>query len=88
MKKLKTFILVALAIVIWVSLLFKPKLHITDYSEYVVSPKESLWSIADKVYDDSVDIRRAIYDIEQKNEIENAIIHTGQILLLPNYERK
>ena len=34
-------------------------------------------------YDDSVDIRQAIYDIRQANGLKQAVLHPGDTLMLP-----
>jgi LysM repeat protein len=48
---------------------------------YTVKPGDTLWSIAVKRY--AGDPRDAIYRIERRNRLDNAVIVPGQTLLLP-----
>ena len=50
---------------------------------YQVRGGDTLWSIAAQHYDDTVDIRQAIYDIRQANELADPYLHPGVTLVLP-----
>jgi nucleoid-associated protein YgaU len=49
---------------------------------HAVRAGETLWSIAEHAYPNS-DPREAVYRIEQANDIQNAAIVSGQVLVLP-----
>ncbi|MBO2531563.1 LysM domain-containing protein [Planifilum fulgidum] len=48
-----------------------------------VEPGDTLWSLARRHADDSVDIRELISDIRRINQLEDAVIHPGQTLKIP-----
>jgi len=49
----------------------------------IVAPGDTLWSLIQKHYDYQGDIRRAIYEVKQINELQEAMIVPGQTLLIP-----
>ena len=49
----------------------------------VVTPGDSLWRLVQKHYEYRGDIRRAIYEIQQINSLEDAAIVPGQVLYIP-----
>lgn len=55
--------------------------------EVQVEKGDTLWSIAQEInttiFNHNYDVRYLIYVIEEANELENAIIHPGQILVVP-----
>jgi nucleoid-associated protein YgaU len=48
-----------------------------------VKPGDSLWRIAAKFAGAETDIRQSIYQIRQINQLTNAHIYPGQILIIP-----
>ena len=48
---------------------------------YVVEPADTLWSIAARNYDG--DPRRAVWQIEQRNGLHDAVLRPGERLMLP-----
>lgn len=50
---------------------------------YQVRAGDTLWDIAASHYGDSVDIRRAVYDIRRANGLSQALLHPGDTLTLP-----
>lgn len=52
-------------------------------TRYEVRAGDTLWGIAARSYDESVDIRQAIYDIRQVNGLEHTVLQPGQRLMLP-----
>lgn len=48
---------------------------------YVVKPYDTLWSIAASHY--AGDPRDAVWEIERRNHVSDALIHPGQRLVLP-----
>lgn len=60
----------------------------TEYIDVVVRPGDTLWEIAKKYSDGKKDIREVVYIISKVNEIDNSIIYSGQILKIPNYDKK
>lgn len=55
-----------------------------DYKEIIVNPGDTLWGIAKATAPDQ-DPRKIIWDIRQINELEQAIVYPGQILVIPTY---
>lgn len=55
--------------------------------EVQVEKGDTLWSIAQEInttiFNHNYDVRYLIYVIEEANGLENAIIHPGQILVIP-----
>ena len=54
-----------------------------EYEEVYVRPGDTLWTIAEDFYGDSVDIREAVYAIKECSDIESGMLSVGQKLLLP-----
>jgi nucleoid-associated protein YgaU len=52
-----------------------------------VEPGDTLWGLARRYADDSVDIRELIGDIRRINRLEDAVIHPGQTLKIPVRKR-
>jgi LysM repeat protein len=50
---------------------------------YRVQTGDTLWSIAERYYGDSGDLRRAVWQLRERNELSNATITPGQRLVLP-----
>jgi hypothetical protein len=48
-----------------------------------VSAGDTLWEIADHVKSDDTDIRKAVYEICQANDIQDGSIQSGMILTIP-----
>ena len=53
-----------------------------DYIIVIVNDGDTLWNIA-QTYSTDNNIRRAIFEIEQMNDIRKSIIHPGQELKIP-----
>ena len=75
----RVLILVAVAVFLWAAFA-----RSSDASEperrYVVQPYDTLWSIAS---DDYADPREGVWEIRQRNGLEEATIVPGQVLVLP-----
>ena len=50
---------------------------------YVLSG-DTLWSLVEEYYDYEGDIRKAVYEVEQINNIDNGMICAGEIIYIPN----
>ena len=48
-----------------------------------VTPGDTVWNIADNVKSDGTDIRKAVYEICQANDLQDAQIHAGMVLTIP-----
>lgn len=59
---------------------FDDKQHL--YTEIVVEPGDSLWSIAEDCSENS-DVRKLIYEITEINNLEQENIFPGQVLMVP-----
>ena len=75
----RIIILVALSIFLWATFA-----RSSDASgperRYVVQPYDTLWSIAS---DDYADPREGVWEIRERNGLEEATIVPGQVLVLP-----
>ena len=56
---------------------------VPDPETYVVQEGDTLWSIAETAYPGDVDVRRAVHDIKEINDLANAGLMLGQVLLIP-----
>jgi nucleoid-associated protein YgaU len=60
----------------------------TEYIDVTVKPGDTIWKIAKEHTDEHKDIREVIYVISKINEIDNSMIYSGQVLKIPNYNKK
>ena len=75
----RILILVTLSVLLWAT--FARSSEATGPERrYVVQPFETLWSIASAGYSDP---REGVWEIRQRNGLEEATIVPGQVLLLP-----
>ncbi|RBY76286.1 hypothetical protein DQ239_14345 [Blastococcus sp. TF02-09] len=58
-------------------------LRLVGESSVVVQPGDSLWSIAAAVAGDGDDVREVVAEIRELNELSDAVVVPGQLLLLP-----
>lgn len=77
----------ALTIIISLATMIYAKPPKFSYGEYVVSPGDTIWSIALQCGIEQ-DIRETIYNIRKKNGLDTALIYPGQKLLVPVYEEE
>jgi hypothetical protein len=76
----KILMLAALALIAW-AFVARASQGAGPAVHYTVKPGDTLWSIASSRY--AGDPRDAIYRIERRNHLEDAVIVPGQALLLP-----
>lgn len=57
-----------------------------EWSEYVVSSGDTVYGISIDITPDGEDYRETEYWITKKNNIQSAMIHPGQTILVPVYE--
>lgn len=56
----------------------------TKYKDYVVARGDTLWTIADIVSSEEIDIREIVYELSVVNDIDgNGTIYPGQTLKIP-----
>ena len=58
----------------------------TEWKSYTVQSDDTVYGIAKNVTPNNEDYRHAEYYIIEENNIENAMIHPGQVILVPVYE--
>ncbi|SDF09738.1 LysM domain-containing protein [Blastococcus aurantiacus] len=58
-------------------------LRLAGESSVVVHPGDTLWSIAAAVAGEGDDVRDVVADIRELNELPDAVVVPGQVLLLP-----
>ena len=49
-----------------------------------VSAGDTVWDIAEHFTDKDTDIRKAVYEICQENDLQDAEIHSGMVLTIPD----
>jgi LysM repeat protein len=62
----------------------------TRYKTIMITTGDTLWSIAEKEeennsYYQHKDIRQIVYDIKQKNQLNNSSLTEGTVLQIPSY---
>ncbi len=84
-RKKSALLIMILITILSVSLLLNSggASDVTQYTEFQVEPGHTLWGIAQENLPDNMDIRKYVFEIARINEINNSIIHPGEILLLP-----
>lgn len=55
-----------------------------ELKEIVVEPGDTIWTIAEKHCSPEENIRNFVFTIREVNEIDGAVIHPGQKLLVPD----
>ncbi len=58
-------------------------LRLAGESSVVVQQGDTLWSIAASVVDDGADVRAVIADIQARNDLPDATVVPGQVLVIP-----
>lgn len=56
---------------------------ITDYTEIKVSSGDTLWSIADTYMSDYSDIRKAVHELCEINDITASELYAGMTIMVP-----
>lgn len=88
LKKLPCIIVAMLIILILSVFIFDFPAAATGDAErklipvYVVSG-DTLWNIVEEYYQYKGDIRKAIYEVQQINNLENSCLQAGQIVYIP-----
>ena len=54
-----------------------------DQMTVEVSSGDTVWEIADHFKSDGTDIRKAVYEICQANDLKDGMIHSGMTLTIP-----
>lgn len=87
MKKIIIGVLVVIVLVtiIRIKTANKPIEYTTE--EYIISEKETLWSIANQYAPEGMDIREYIYYIEEDNNI-GSMVYSNQIITIRIYEER
>lgn len=87
LRKFKRFMFIS---ILFISILvFSSMATLNAYSkdipqfDYIqVKEGDTLWSIASD-YDDNKEIRQVIYEISEANNLNNALIYPGDIIMVP-----
>lgn len=85
MKKI-ILCLIIICSIIAVAILFNTPKEPTEWTEYIVCKGDTLCDISQSITSDNQDYRETEYYIRKKNNIENAMIYSGQTILIPVYE--
>ena len=85
MKKIILCLIIIYSIVAVATLFNTPK-EPTEWTEYIVCDGDTLYDISQSITSDNQDYRETEYYISKKNNIENAMIYSGQTILIPVYE--
>ena len=92
LRKLPCVILVVVMMLLGLTIngLMSQKASATDnisnertFQNVTVQSGDTLWSLVAANYSYQGDIRKAVYEVEQINNIDNAIIRPGQVILIP-----
>ena len=87
---MKKIVIGVIVIVILVTLIkIKQENKPVEYTtkEYVISSKETLWSIAERYAPEGMDIREYIYHIEEDNNIDS-MVYSNQVITIRIYEER
>ncbi len=84
-KKRLAALLLTVFIIFGASMIFSSggAADVPDYTKIMVQPNDTLWKIARNHLPAGMDIREFIFVIKKVNNVQNSIIHPGDILLLP-----
>ena len=52
-------------------------------TRYIVGEDDTLWTIAEGISSDEVDIRETVYKIRKVNKLRTAEIYPGDVILIP-----
>ena len=85
MKELVLSLIVVCSAVMSVILLNKST-EPTEWTEYIVCDGDTICDISQSITSNNQDYRETEYYIIKKNKIENAMIYSGQTILIPVYK--
>ena len=77
---LKLLAIAGLTVLLW-TMVARPSGAHGDRTVYRVQAYDTLWTIASSHY--GGDVRKAIWEIQQANDLSDAEIHPGEALVLP-----
>lgn len=61
----------------------RPRQEPTAWEEYTVKSGDTVSGIANDITPDNEDYMETMYDIIEKNNIKDATIYSGQVILIP-----
>jgi nucleoid-associated protein YgaU len=79
-------LVLALALVVWLGVWVAKASGSVEPALHEVRAGDTVWGIAEKVYGDDVDLRRAVHEIEEMNQLRNGHLDPGDTLMLPARE--
>lgn len=91
-KKMRFLFLSLLMIIILIAIIgfmLPSKIEASEPIQVVtvqVEAGDSLWKLADKYDNNSMDLRQYIYIIQRFNKLENTVLLPGQKIMIPVYE--
>lgn len=84
---MKKFLMVIAIVVVAVLLIGnKTDKEPTEWSEYIVHSGDTVYGISNIITPNDMNYKKTEHYIIEKNNIENAMIYPGQIILVPVYE--
>ena len=78
--------LIIICSIVAVVIFFNTSKEPTEWTEYIVCDGDTICDISQSITSNNQDYRETEYYIIKKNNIENAMIYSGQTILIPVYE--
>lgn len=64
------------------------KPHVISYENYIVSPGDTLWDIAQKIKPEGMKMENAVKTLKEINSMKNSEIFVGDTIKIPIYKER